>query len=194
MLERITEFLVASGPWAILLVAFVDSAGIPLAVGLDVLVILLSTQQPRLAPLWVSLAVLGSTTGTLVLFYIARKSGGLLLKDQATEGYRARFRDWFHRYGLATLFIPALIPIPMPMKFFVVCSGCLGIPVSQFLATIVVARILRYAGEAYLGVQMGEHSTLFLQQHRWDFAMAAVLLGIALYVLVRITERRRLPR
>jgi membrane protein YqaA with SNARE-associated domain len=194
LLERITEFLVASGPWAILLIAFIDSAGIPLAVGLDVLIILLSTQKPELAPLWVALAVFGSTTGNVVLFYIARKSGGLLLKPEPNDGWRPRFREWFHKYGLVTLFIPALIPIPMPMKFFVICSGCLGIPLFQFLFTVLIARIFRYSGEAYLGVQMGENSQLFLKQHRWDFAMFAVLLAIALYVLVRVTERIRAAR
>jgi membrane protein YqaA with SNARE-associated domain len=194
LLERITAFLVASGPWAILIVAFIDSVGIPLAVGLDLLVILLSTQRPELAPLWVGLAVLGSTGGTLSLFFIARKSGGLLLNPEPTDGWRPRFREWFHRYGLVTLFIPALIPIPMPMKFFVVCSGCLGIPVLQFLLTVLLARTLRYAGEAYLGVQMGEHSKIFLSEHRWDFAMIAALLAIALYLLVRLSERWRSAR
>ena len=68
MLERLTNFLVELGPWAILLVSFIDSAGIPMTVGLDVLVILFSAKQPALAPLWVSLAVLGSTAGNITLF------------------------------------------------------------------------------------------------------------------------------
>ena len=115
-------------------------------------------------------------------------------ESEPTDGWRPRFREWFHRYGLVTLFIPALIPIPMPMKFFVICSGCLGIPLSHFLLTVLLARILRYSGEAYLGVQMGEHSKLFIDQHRWDFAMFAVLLAIALYLLVRLSERLRSAR
>ena len=65
MLARITEFLVALGPWGILLVSFIDSAGIPLTVGLDFLVILLSAKQPELAPAWAALAVLGSSAGNM---------------------------------------------------------------------------------------------------------------------------------
>ena len=191
MLERITQFLVTLGPWAILLVSFIDSAGVPLTVGLDVLIILLSVKQPELAPLWVGLGVLGSSAGTMTLFYIARKGGRRLLKTEAPQGHRARFRQWFNRYGLVTVFIPALVPIPMPMKFFVVCSGAMGIHTAYFLLTIILARTLRYCGEAYLGVQMGEHSTRFLSEHRWDFALFAVALGIGLYLLVRLSERFR---
>jgi len=191
LLERITQFLVDLGPWAILLVSFIDSAGIPLTVGLDFLVILFSAKQPTMAPAWVALAVFGSSAGNLVLFYLARKGGERYLKAEEPEGRRRRFRQWFNRYGLVTVFIPALIPIPMPMKFFVICSGVLGVRVFHFLFTVVIARIIRYSGEAALGVQMGVHSTSFITEHRWEFVVAAAMLGIFLYVLVRVSERWR---
>ena len=193
MLARITEFLVALGPWGILLVSFIDSAGIPLTVGLDFLVILLSAKQPDLAPAWVALAVLGSSAGNMLLFYAARKGGERLMKVEAPESQRARFRCWFNRYGLVTVFIPALIPIPMPMKFFVVCSGALGIRSIYFLLTVLLARVLRYGGEAYLGVQMGEHSTRYLSEHSRELAMVAVALFIGLYLLIRLSDRWRKP-
>ena len=193
MLARITEFLVALGPWGILLVSFIDSAGIPLTVGLDFLVILLSAKEPTLAPAWVALAVVGSSAGNLVLFYIARKSGERLMKVEAPESQRARFRKWFNRYGLVTVFIPALIPIPMPMKFFVVCSGALRINQVSFLLTVVVARLLRYGGESFLGVQMGEHSTRYLSDHARELVFIAVALFAGLYALIRLSDRWRKP-
>jgi len=191
LLERITEFLVNLGPWGILGVSFIDSVGIPLTVGLDILVILLSVKQPALAPLWAGLAVLGSSAGNMTLFYAARKTGQKLMKVEAPEGFRPRFRKWFNRYGLVTVFIPALVPIPMPMKFFVVCSGAMGTSSYYLLGTILVARTLRYGGEAYLGVQMGEHSKSFLSDHRWEFLLFAAILGGCLYLLIRLSERWR---
>ncbi|MEO7652726.1 MAG: hypothetical protein ABIZ80_19880, partial [Bryobacteraceae bacterium] len=65
MLAQITNFLIALGPWGILLLGFIDSAGVPVSVGLDFLLILLSVNVPAMAPLYVLLAVLGSTAGTL---------------------------------------------------------------------------------------------------------------------------------
>jgi len=66
--EYDADFLVALGPWGILLISFIDSVGIPLTVGVDLLVILLSVKQPGFAPAWVMLAVLGSAAANMVLF------------------------------------------------------------------------------------------------------------------------------
>jgi membrane protein YqaA with SNARE-associated domain len=192
LFAKITAFLVALGPWGILAVAFID-AGIPIPNGLDFLVILLSVKEPASAPLWVALAVLGSSTGNLVLFYLSRKGGQRLLKAEAPEGYRKRFRLWFNRYGLVTVFIPALIPIPMPLKFFVVSSGMLGISWMYFLAVVLLARSLRYGAEAYLGVQLGEHSTQYLKDHTRQLAAFAALLFVGLYLLIRLSDRWRKP-
>jgi membrane protein YqaA with SNARE-associated domain len=192
LLAKITAFLVALGPWGILAVAFID-AGIPIPNGLDLLVVLLSVKEPASAPLWAALAVLGSSTGNMVLFYLSRKGGQRLLKAEAPEGYRKRFRLWFNRYGLVTVFIPALIPIPMPLKFFVVSSGMLGISWIYFLGIVVLARSLRYGAEAYLGVQLGEHSTQYLDDHKLQLAAFAALLFVGLYLLIRLSDRWRKP-
>jgi membrane protein YqaA with SNARE-associated domain len=192
LFAKITAFLVALGPWGLIAVAFID-AGIPIPNGLDVLVVLLSVKEPASAPLWAALAVLGSSTGNLVLFYLSRKGGERLLKAEAPEGYRKRFRLWFNRYGLVTVFIPALIPIPMPLKFFVVSSGMLGIRWIYFLGTVLLARSLRYGAEAYLGVQLGEHSTQYLEDHTRQLIAVAVLLFVALYLLIRLSDRWRKP-
>ena len=191
MLERISQYLVTLGPWAILVASFIDSAGIPLTVGVDALIIILSAKRPELAPFLVALAALGSLGGNMTLFHVARKGGQKLLRQEAPEGRRRRFRRWFNRYGLLTVFIPALIPIPMPMKFFVICSGALGVRSYYFLLTVLLARLLRYSAEAYLGVQMGEHSTRYLSDHRWELLAFSLGLGLALYLLVRLSERWR---
>ena len=190
MLARITEFLVALGPWGILLVSFIDSAGIPLTVGLDFLVILLSAKQPQFAVAWVALAVFGSSAGNLALFHAARKGGERFLKEEAPESRRRRFRNWFNRYGLVTVFIPALVPIPMPLKFFVICSGALRVRFLYFMLTIILARALRYGGASYLGVKVGEESTRYIPQHAREFAVFAVLLFAALYLLIRVVEKK----
>jgi membrane protein YqaA with SNARE-associated domain len=192
LFAKITDFLVALGPWGILAVAFID-AGVPIPNGLDLLVVLLSVKEPASAPLWAALAVLGSSTGNLALFYLSRKGGQRLLKAEAPEGYRKRFRLWFNRYGLVTVFIPALIPIPMPLKFFVVSSGMLGISWIYFLGIVLFARSLRYGAEAYLGVQLGEHSTQYLDDHKLQLAALAAVLFVGLYLLIRLSDRWRKP-
>lgn len=180
----------ALGPWSLLLASFIDSVGIPMTVGLDALVIFFAVKEPGLTLLWVGLAVAGSSAGNLVLFHASRTGGARLLKTEAPESRQRRFREWFNRYGLVTVFIPAFIPIPLPLKFFVVCSGMLGIRWTHFTGVILLARLLRYGGEAYLGMQMGEHSAKYLSDHARALLGIAALLALALFLLVRLNDRR----
>ena len=59
--------------------------------------------------------------------------------------------------------------------------------------TVLLARVLRYSAESYLGVQMGEHSTQYLTEHARPLAVIAGALFIALYVLIRLTDHWRKP-
>ena len=182
--------LSAWGPWGILLLAFVDSAGIPVAVGMDALVILVAAEAPERALLAVSMAVLGSMGGNLLLFYGARKGLARFVSRTPQPGRTSRFRGWFSRYGLATVFIPALVPIPLPLKVFVVSAGALRTRSSSFVLVILAARVLRYGAEAWLGVRLGEGSSAFLRQHVWELTGFAVALFAALYLLLWLADRR----
>jgi membrane protein YqaA with SNARE-associated domain len=191
LLQNITNLLIAYGPLGILLLAFVDSAGIPVANGMDALVILLSAKNPAGAPLYAAVGVLGSAAGNLVLYWVARHGGRRFLDREApAEGRSGRFRNWFRRYGLLTVFIPGVVPIPLPMKVFVISAAALGVSLPRFMGTVVVARIIRYGGEAWLGAMVGEHSTRFISEHIWHLTAAAVGLFLLLYLWIRHTERR----
>ena len=72
MLAKLTAALVAFGPLGILVLAFIDSAGIPVASGIDALVILVAAKAPSRALLAASMGVAGSLIGNIVLFLGAR--------------------------------------------------------------------------------------------------------------------------
>ncbi len=158
----------------------------------DALLILIAVQRPSVAWLCAGLAVAGSTIGNTILFWAARKGGSRFMERAAPEGRAAKFRLWFRRYGLVTVFIPALMPIPMPLKLFVISAGVTGTALAEFLSVVLLARFLRYFGEAWLGVALGRESTKFLTSHAWHFIVGAVLLFVALYGV--IVWRDRGPR
>ncbi len=191
MLENITNLLIAYGPWGILLLAFVDSAGVPVAVGMDALVIFLSAKNPSAAVLYAFLGVFGSAAGNLVLFWLARHGGRRFLNQEEPPGRTRRFRAWFLRYGLLTVFIPALVPIPLPMKVFVISAGALQVRMGGFIAVILLGRTLRYGGEAWLGAQVGEHSTQYLTSHLTELVLFAVALFVIIYAIMRISDRSK---
>jgi membrane protein YqaA with SNARE-associated domain len=178
------------GPLGVLLLTFIDSAGIPVTVALDGFLIYLCVVSPENA-LWATIcAVVGSAAGNVVLYWIARKGGEKYLAKQDEGRGVSKFSHWFHRYGLLTVFVPALVPIPMPMKAFVILSGVFSISLGPFLATVLVARVLRYGTEAWLGVAMGNNAALFIKEHVWHLAGFAVGLFAVLYLIARVIDRK----
>ena len=109
----------------------------------------------------------------------------------APEGKGAKFREWFKRYGLVTVFVPALVPIPLPLKLFVISAGVLGTSITDFFSVILVARTIRYFGEAWLGVTLGRESTSFLKTHAWMFATGAAALFAVLYGFILVRDQKR---
>lgn len=158
------------------------------------LLVALAVIDPAAAYRAAVVAIAGSAVGCLVLFYIARKGGQLYLDKYTPAGRTRKFRQWFLEYGLVTVFIPALVPIPLPTKVFVISAGALGIRPLPFLAVILAARIPRYFGLAYLGSQLGENSAAWLRGHAWHLGAVALGLFAFLLLLVKLARRFRKPR
>ena len=196
LFHKIIEALVAFGPLGLLILSFADSLGIPIATGLDALLILIAVKAPQNAYLGATAAVAGSLAGNYLLFHIARGGGRRYLEKSGNPERVRRFRSWFERYGLVTVFVPALLPIPLPLKIFVVSAGALQTGLRSFLLVVSLARMIRFFADAWLGVTLGEQSGSYLKAHTWHFAGAALLLFAALFSLIRLNDhwRQRLAR
>jgi len=191
-LKTLFHTLTSWGPVGLFLLAIVDSGGLPLPGGIDALVVLLAVANPGTAYWSALMAVLGSLIGNYILYAIARKGGRAYLDAHATSRRALKVREWFRRYGLLTVFIPTLLPIPLPMKPFVLSAGALGVRPAAFIGVVTIGRLLRYVGLAYLGAQLGVHSMTYLKDHAWHLTGFAAALFAALYLMVRAAERRRL--
>jgi membrane protein YqaA with SNARE-associated domain len=191
LLRHLTDALLAWGPAGILLLSILDSSGVPVAGVFDALLILIAVQRPGVAWLCAGMAVIGSTAGNTILFWTARKGGRRFMSGATPEGKGGRFREWFRRYGMVTVFVPAVVPIPMPLKVFVISAGVIGTSFPQFVGIVLVARVIRYFGEAWLGVQLGTESVAFLKNHAVHFVLAAIFLFAILYGWIAWKDSRR---
>ena len=192
MLKSIGDALIAFGPLGLFFIGLLDSFGVPLVGGVDALVIILAVKTPHMAYIAATTATVGSMLGNLLLFLGARYGVRRFASDEAPDGKRRKFRLWFQRYGLLTVFIPAVTPfVPLPLKVFVVSAGAMHTPVSRFLAVVLSARIIRYFGEAYLGIRLGEDAHSFLLHNGWNIAGIAVAMALVLVGLIRWYDRRR---
>jgi membrane protein YqaA with SNARE-associated domain len=186
LLAKIVAALITFGPWGVFLLGFIDSLGIPLPATMDALLIVVAVKAPQRAYFTALMAVLGSTGGSVALFLAVRHGRRLFLKEEPPPGRRQRFERWFDRYGMLTVFVPAVVPVlPLPLKVFVVSAGALKTPFSKFLTVILLARGIRYFGEAYLGIQLGEHAQTFLARHIWTILGSVLALVGAAYLLIR---------
>jgi membrane protein YqaA with SNARE-associated domain len=192
LLKRIGDALIAFGPAGVFVIGFFDSLGVPLVGGVDALLIYVAVKSPFTAYLAATSATLGSILGNLALFRTARYGVRRFAGDEAPDGKRQKFRLWFQRYGLLTVFIPAVTPfVPLPLKVFVISAGAMRTSVSRFLAVVLLARVIRYYGEAYLGIRLGEDARGFLTHNAWNIAGVAVTIALVLAGLVKWYDRRR---
>lgn len=184
-MRKIAAALQAWGPGGAFLLALLDSAGIPFPVGVDALVVLTAATNPGMAYFTAGLSVLGSAIGSMMLFYVARAGGHRYLQKHMETPGALRFRAWFDTYGLVTVLIPTLCPIPLPMKPFVVSAGALGMSPLAFLATVLAGRVPRYLALAALGRNLGMESLSWVAAHKWEFVGGALALGACLMFLAR---------
>ncbi|MGA3189346.1 MAG: VTT domain-containing protein [Bryobacteraceae bacterium] len=186
------ELLKALGPWSLLIVSTIESLGIPNPGGTDWLLVAMAIARPGDAALCAAMAVLGSLIGTAAFFDVMQRGGEKVLARYTSSERGARFRSWFQRYGLVTVFIPALVPLPfLPFKAFAACAGALGVNRWRFLGVLAVGRIIRYSALAYLGVKLGtvENSKAWVKAHTWHMVIFAIAIFLCFYLLLKFLER-----
>lgn len=189
--SRFAGLLLSWGPQGLLVLAALDSAGLPVVGGVDALLIAIATNNPGQAYLAAALGVMGSLAGSLVLFGVARKGGEVLLAKHVSGRRGARLHLWFQRYGLITVFIPAISPLPLPMKIPIFCAGALQVRISYFISVVVAARAIRYFALAYLAQRYGHETFRFLLGHGASVAITAIGLAVAALVGLRLYQRHQ---
>jgi membrane protein YqaA with SNARE-associated domain len=190
LLQHLKAALIAFGPLGVLALALLDSCGVPLPGALDASLIYVAWHSPATAYWTATAAVFGSLVGNIGLFLAARHGVRRLVKPPDPDKPQ-KFRAWFDRYGLITVFIPAMLPIPLPMKPFVISAGVMHTRFLEFLGVVLLARFIRYFGEAYLGANLGEDAQGFLTRNGWTLTGVALALAFVLFVLVWLNDRRR---
>jgi membrane protein YqaA with SNARE-associated domain len=192
--SKFIQTLLSWGPAGVFLLAIVDNCGVPMVGGVDALVVLMAVVQPSRAYAAAAAATVGSLIGGMILFLIARRGGEEYLHRYTSHGRGKRLRAWFMEYGLLTVFVPALVPIPLPLKIFILSAGALEVPPLRFLVVFMAARIPRYVLFAWLGVRLGNGTWPYLREHIWELLLFSAALFAVLYLAIRFWHGRRIPR
>jgi membrane protein YqaA with SNARE-associated domain len=150
------RWLTHLGALGLFSVAVIDSSVIPLPLpgSTDLLLLWLvahSSDPWLLAPC----AIAGSILGGYTTWHIGRKGGEKALRHYVPARLLSRIVIWVERHPVLAVFVPALLPPPIPLLPFALASGALGVSRNRFLAVYGAARTLRYTFIAWLGVTYG---------------------------------------
>jgi membrane protein YqaA with SNARE-associated domain len=189
----IREFAVSLGGPGLFIIAFLDSSFLSFPEVNDLLIIWLTTQHEERMPYYALMTTLGSISGCLALYSVARKGGEALLRKRFSPHYLERAMATFRRFGLLAILVPSILPPPTPFKVFVLAAGVARVPIPQFVLAIAIGRGFRYFGEGLLAVYYGDEAAEFLARNARTVALvvglAALVVGVAWILWRRRAER-----
>jgi membrane protein YqaA with SNARE-associated domain len=183
------KFIVVMGGGGLFMVAFLDSSVLSFPFVADALVIELSIEKPRRMPYYVAMAALGSLAGCIWLYLLAKKGGEAYFHRHA-KGRAETIKEWVDEHAFLSVFIPAILPPPLPFKIFILAEGVFQVPLKTFVLSLLLGRGLRYFAEGILAVFYGEAVLQFLMVHSRSFALSVVGVLALLYIVTHFYFRR----
>ena len=182
--------LPALGGVGLLLSAFIDSSFVPLPLVTDLLLMELSSRHPLRMPYYASMAAVGSLAGCIWIYWLARKGGQAYYRK--THGYPpGRIRKYIQDYPMASVFLPAVAPFPVPFKPFVIAQGVFQVPFVTFVIGTLLGRGSLFFIEAFLGARYGTAAKQFLLEQKWASVALALGLVLVFFLLRRLSMFRK---
>jgi membrane protein YqaA with SNARE-associated domain len=141
-------------------VSFVDATIIPLAIpGSTDLLLLWLVSRGGNPWLLVSCAVAGSLLGGWTTWRIGKKGGEEAIRRYVPPRLQSRVHTWSQHHPLLVVFLPAILPPPIPLWPFLLAAGAFGATSRRFLVTFGAARTLRYSLVGWLAIRYGRRIT-----------------------------------
>jgi len=182
-LNRLKQSLLTLGVPGLFVIAFLDSAAVPMVGGPDAVVLILSWQSPTQLPLIVLAAALGSTLGCLVLYQIGWKGGELALARFKPEK-QVWVKERIDRNAFWAVMVAVLAPPPFPTKLVILAAGAFRVRVARFTLGVLVGRSLRYLVAGYLGARFGDQAAEVLKE-QYPVISLVLIIGVLLFILYR---------
>jgi membrane protein YqaA with SNARE-associated domain len=194
IVEWVQSVALSLGGPGLFIIAFLDSSFLSFPEVNDLLIIWLTTRHKERMVYYALMTTLGSISGCLALYFVARKGGEAFLRKRFNERHVERAMEQFRRYGLLAILVPSILPPPTPFKIFVLAAGVARVRPFDFIVAIAIGRGLRYFGEGLLAVYYGERAADFLRENARPVALvvaAVCLVGGVAWIVWRQRRARR---
>ena len=185
---RLQNLVAMMGGGGLFVVAFFDSSVLSFPFITDALVMHLSFANPARMPYYAAMAAAGSLAGCIWLYLLAKKGGEAYFHRHA-KGRAEKVKEWVDEHAFLSVFVPAILPPPLPFKIFVLAEGVFQVPLRTFILAILLGRGLRYLAEGILAVRYGDATVDFLKVHGASVALSVVAILLVLFLASRWASR-----
>ena len=166
------------GSIGLFILAFMESSFFPIPP--DILLIILSLENPELA-LWFALVcTIGSTLGGMFGYFLGDRIGWPLLHKVASEKNINRVQKICQKYEVAAVWIAGFSPIPY--KVFTITAGILKLDFWKFVLASFFSRGPRFFIEAILIMLYGQAILDFIDGYFGWLTLVVAIIFITGYL------------
>jgi membrane protein YqaA with SNARE-associated domain len=166
------------GPGLILL-GLADNSIIPMPGSMDILVILLSANNPQWWPYYAVMGTLGAVVGGYVTYCLAEEGGKETLEKKVSKQRAQKVYTRFAKHGFFTVFLGAILPPPFPIVPFLMAAGVLHYPSKKFLGALTTGRGVRFFGFAFIAHIYGVAIIGWLSRYYKPVLYSLIVLAVA---------------
>jgi membrane protein YqaA with SNARE-associated domain len=125
-------------------------------------------------------AIAGSILGGYTTWHAGRRGGEAALRRYVPARLLGRVVGWVERHRILAVFLPAVLPPPIPLLPFALASGALGVSRGRFLVVYGAARTLRYSFIAWLAAVYGRRIVRMWSGslQKWSIPLLCVFMGL----------------
>jgi membrane protein YqaA with SNARE-associated domain len=192
----VVRWLLHLGGIGLIPLGILDSSLIPLPGSMDVATVLLAARDKQLWFYYAAMATVGSLLGGFLTYRLARKGGKAALQKKFPRKDIRKVQKTFERWGFAAIFVPALLPPPLPLVPFLVAAGSMQYPLTKFLIALASGRVARYFVLAFLGAHYGRQILSLFSRHTAEILYAGLgvaVVTVLIVLLLHFKHRARKP-
>lgn len=188
LINKIVEWTTATfaplGLVGLFFLSFIESSFFP--VPPDILIIILTLQNPSQYALIALIATIGSVSGALLGYSIGYIGEIIILKRFFSEKKIQRVHDLFRKYDYWAILIAAFTPLPF--KVFTIAAGVFKVKIKGMLIASFIGRGLRFMIVAMLTAKFGEVFVKTFDQ----YLMYITLSGLVILIVLLLIHRKKI--
>jgi membrane protein YqaA with SNARE-associated domain len=183
LLTSLWSDLKAWGGLGLVALGLLDNSFVPLPGSMDALTVILAAAKKPWWPYYALMATAGSIAGGYLTYRLGRKGGEEALEKKIPKNKIEKIHRTFERGGFGAVFVPALLPPPVPIVPFLLAAGAMNYSPRKFLSALAAGRAIRYFLLAFLASIYGRAILGFFARYYrpilWIVVALAVLAGLA---------------